>query len=68
MSVLTCTIRVGARRDPTIVKGWSYEADTGVNLLTPKYRTREKRPSTAFNFGEHLAIDCRRGSFIAESR
>lgn len=36
--------------------GWFYEAAIGVNALTPVYRTREKRFSTAFNFGDHVAL------------
>jgi hypothetical protein len=36
--------------------GWFYEAAIGMNALTPVYRTREKRFSTAFNFGDHLAF------------
>lgn len=36
--------------------GWFYEGGVGLNVLTPIYRTREKRFSTAFNFGDHIAL------------
>ena len=36
--------------------GWFYEAAIGANALVPIYRTREKRFSTAFNFGDHVAL------------
>lgn len=42
--------------------GWFYEGGIGVNVLTPVYRTREKRFSTAFNFGDHLAVGYRSGT------
>jgi lipid A 3-O-deacylase len=42
--------------------GWFYEGAVGVNVLTPVYRTREKRFSTAFNFGDHVAVGYRNGS------
>ena len=45
-----------------VMTGWFYEAGIGVNLLTPLYRTSEKRFSTAFNFGDHLAIGYRLGA------
>jgi lipid A 3-O-deacylase len=32
------------------------EAGIGANLLLPIYRSRDKRFSTAFNFGDHLAV------------
>ena len=36
--------------------GWFFEGGIGANWLTPLYRTRDKRFSTAFNFGDHLAV------------
>ncbi|GIL05386.1 MAG: lipid A deacylase PagL [Betaproteobacteria bacterium] len=39
--------------------GWFYEGGIGVNWLTPLYRTPEKRFSTTFNFGDHLAVGYR---------
>lgn len=39
--------------------GWFCEAGVGLNVLTPVYRTREKRFSTAFNFGDHIAAGYR---------
>jgi hypothetical protein len=38
---------------------WFVEAGIGVNVLTPIYRTRDKLFSTAFNFGDHVAIGYR---------
>lgn len=37
-------------------EGWFVEAAIGVNALTPLYRAGEKKFSTAFNFGDHVAI------------
>lgn len=42
-----------------VMAGWFGEAGIGVNVLTPIYRTAEKRFSTAFNFGDHLAVGYR---------
>jgi hypothetical protein len=39
--------------------GWFFEGAVGVNVLTPVYRTRHKRFSTAFNFGDHVALGYR---------
>lgn len=39
--------------------GWFVEGAVGVNVLTPVYRTKEKRFSTAFNFGDHVAVGYR---------
>lgn len=35
---------------------WFAEAGIGLNLIGPTYRAGTKRFSTAFNFGDHLAI------------
>ena len=35
---------------------WFLEAGIGANVLLPIYRSREKRFSTVFNFGDHMAI------------
>jgi lipid A 3-O-deacylase len=35
---------------------WFYEAGIGANVLLPIYRSRDKRFSTSFNFGDHLAV------------
>ena len=35
---------------------WFVEVGIGANVLTPIYRSRDKRFSTAFNFGDHLAV------------
>jgi lipid A 3-O-deacylase len=37
------------------------EGGIGVNVLMPIYRSRDKRFSTAFNFGDHLAMGLRFG-------
>jgi hypothetical protein len=39
--------------------GWFFEGAVGLNVLTPIYRTKEKRFSTAFNFGDHVAVGYR---------
>ena len=41
--------------------GWFVEAGIGANFLLPVYRNAGKRFSTAFNFGDHLAIGKRFG-------
>ena len=38
------------------------EAGIGANLLLPIYRSRDKRFSTAFNFGDHVALGWRFGA------
>ncbi len=40
---------------------WFVEGGIGVNLLLPVYRSRDKRFSTSFNFGDHLAVGRRFG-------
>jgi lipid A 3-O-deacylase len=40
-------------------EGWFVEAGIGANLLAPIYRSRNKRFSTAFNFGDHLGLGWR---------
>jgi lipid A 3-O-deacylase len=35
---------------------WFIEGGIGANLLLPVYRSREKRFSTSFNFGDHLGV------------
>jgi lipid A 3-O-deacylase len=41
---------------------WFVEAGIGANVMLPIYRSRDKRFSTAFNFGDHLAIGRRFGA------
>lgn len=36
--------------------GWYVEGDIGVNLIAPICHSRDKRFSTTFNFGDHLAV------------
>ena len=36
--------------------GWYVEGGIGANMLVPVYRTEDKRFSTKFNFGDHLAV------------
>ncbi len=40
---------------------WFIEAGIGANLLLPVYRSSDKRFSTTFNFGDHLAVGRRFG-------
>jgi lipid A 3-O-deacylase len=40
---------------------WFAEIGIGANLLLPVYRSGDKRFSTAFNFGDHLAVGWRFG-------
>ena len=40
---------------------WFVEGGIGANLLLPVYRSRDKRFSTTFNFGDHLAVGRRFG-------
>ena len=35
---------------------WFVEAGIGANVLAPIYRSQNKRFSTAFNFGDHVAV------------
>jgi len=35
---------------------WFFEAGIGLTLMNPIYRSPRKRFSTAFNFGDHLAV------------
>jgi lipid A 3-O-deacylase len=35
---------------------WFFEGGIGLNLIGPVYRSGQKRFSTAFNFGDHLAV------------
>lgn len=49
------------RWSPHGSEAWFVEAGIGVNLIAPLYRSRERRFSTAFNFGDHLALGRRFG-------
>ena len=40
---------------------WFVEGGIGLNLVATVYRSREKRFSTVFNFGDHLAVGRRFG-------
>ena len=40
---------------------WYLEGGIGANLMLPIYRSRDKQFSTAFNFGDHVAIGRRFG-------
>jgi len=42
--------------------GWFLEGGIGVNYLTPKYQRDDKRFSTRWNFGDHVALGRRFGS------
>ncbi|GAB4466835.1 MAG: hypothetical protein OHK0044_07100 [Burkholderiaceae bacterium] len=39
--------------------GWFVEAGIGANVIAPVYRSRDKRFSTAFNFGDHVGVGWR---------
>lgn len=41
---------------------WFVEAGVGANVVRPVYRRRDKRFSTAFNFGDHVALGFRFGA------
>jgi lipid A 3-O-deacylase len=41
---------------------WYVEGGIGANVLLPIYRSHDKRFSTAFNFGDHVAIGRRFGA------
>ena len=53
---LTPALRYWPQGEP---RRWFVEAGVGLNLLTPIYRTRDKRFSTHFNFGDHLGLGFR---------
>lgn len=38
---------------------WFVEGGIGVNVITPRFVTRDRRFSTAFNFGDHLGLGWR---------
>lgn len=42
-------------------RSWFLEGGIGANVLLPVYRSRDKRFSTAFNFGDHIAVGRRFG-------
>jgi lipid A 3-O-deacylase len=42
--------------------GWFLELGIGANVLFPIYRSSDKSFSTAFNFGDHIAVGRRRGN------
>jgi hypothetical protein len=46
---------------PSDAHRWFVEAGIGGNLLLPVFRTSEKRFSTRFNFGDHVAVGFRFG-------
>jgi lipid A 3-O-deacylase len=43
-------------------RSWFVEGGIGVNVIAPLYRSGERRFSTAFNFGDHVAIGYRFGA------
>ena len=50
---VTPVLRWHASRAPD---AWFVEGGIGANVLIPVYRSSDKRFSTAFNFGDHLAV------------
>lgn len=49
------------RLSPSGGEGWFVEGGIGANLLLPVFRAKDKRFSTVFNFGDHLAVGRRFG-------
>lgn len=43
----------------TGAQGWFVEGGIGLHLLSPRYRSVEKRFGTVFNFGDHLGVGWR---------
>lgn len=39
--------------------GWFTELGIGLNFIVPIYRSNERRFSTVFNFGDHIAVGAR---------
>lgn len=68
--------RVDGQRDSTVIgltpvlrlhphrwsPGWFVEAGIGLNVITPLYDNGKDRFSTAFQFGDHLAVGKRFGA------
>lgn len=44
------------------LRGWFAEAGVGAHVVSPLYQSRDKRFSTRFNFGSHLAVGRRYGA------
>jgi lipid A 3-O-deacylase len=49
------------RFEPEALPGLFLEGGIGANLILPRYRTRDRKFSTLFNFGDHLAVGWRFG-------
>jgi len=47
-------------------RGWFAELGIGANVLFPVYRNDEKAFSTAFNFGDHIAVGRRFGQELRQ--
>ncbi len=52
---LTPVVRYSFRHDG----GWFIEGGIGANVIAPLYRSRDKRFSSAFNFGDHVGVGWR---------
>ena len=50
------------RWQPQSSPDWFFEAGIGANVLAPIFRSSDKRFSTAFNFGDHIAVGRRFGT------
>jgi hypothetical protein len=50
------------RYQPGDASRWFFELGIGVNFTTPIYESRDKRFSTSFNFGDHIAAGYRFGA------
>jgi len=46
----------------TSANRWFAELGIGANVILPLYRSRDRRFSTAFNFGDHVAVGWRWGA------
>jgi hypothetical protein len=44
------------RLHPASARDWFAEIGVGANLIVPLFRSQEKRFSTEFNFGDHVAV------------
>jgi lipid A 3-O-deacylase len=53
---ITPVVRLRSGADDGWTRNWFAEIGVGANVILPIYRSKEKRFSTTFNFGDHLAI------------
>jgi len=53
---ITPVVRLQAMHHDNWLHDWFAEIGVGANVILPIYRSKEKRFSTTFNFGDHFAI------------